>query len=102
MLLKSENHENLSKTLTLKFDEENSRSYSRLKNGNKNSHPIVLSRNHELTKLIVLRCHEKVYHNGVKQTLSELRAESWINRGRSYVRKLLNSCFICTPLQSRS
>ena len=103
LLLKSEKYENLSKTLTLKFDKENIIwCYSRLENGNKNSHPIVLSRNHELTKLIVLRCHEKVNHNGVKQTLSELRADFWINRGRSYVRKLLNSCCICKRLQSRS
>ena len=76
MLLKSENYENVSKNLTLKFDVENIiRCYSRLKNGNKNSHPIMLSRNDELTKHIVLRCHKKVYHNGVKHTLNELRAE---------------------------
>ena len=54
----------------------------------------MLSRNHELTKLIVLRCHEKVYHNGVKQTLSELQADFWINRGRSYVRKLTVVVFV--------
>ena len=73
MFLKSENYENLSKNLTLKFDEEKIvRCYSRLENGNKNGHPIMLSRNHELTKLIVLRCHKKAYHNGVKQTLNEL------------------------------
>ena len=35
----------------------------------------MLSRNHELNNLVVLRCHNKVYHNGVKQTLNELRAE---------------------------
>ena len=41
--------------LTLKFDEEKIiRFYSRLENGNKISHSIMLSRNHELTKLIVL------------------------------------------------
>ena len=103
LLLKSENYENLSKNLTLKFDEEKIiRCYSRLENGNKNSHPIMLSRNHELTKFIILRCHKKVYHNGVKQTLNKLRAEFWINRGRSYVWKLLNSCFICKRLQPRS
>ena len=89
--------------LTLKFDEEKIiRFYSRLENGNKISHPIMLSRNHELTKLIVLWCHKKVYYNGVKQPLNELRAEFWINRGRSYVQKLLKSCFICKRLQSRS
>ena len=106
LLLKSENYEKLDEEniLTLKFDEENIiRCYSRLENGNKNSHPIMLSKNYELTKLMVLRCHRKVYHNGgVKQTLNELRAEFRINRGRSYVRKLLSSCFICKRLQSRS
>ena len=41
LLLKSENYENLSKNLTLKFDEENiNQYYSRLENGNKNSDPI--------------------------------------------------------------
>ena len=73
LLLKSENHENLSKNLTLKFDEENIiRCYSRLENGNRNSHPIMLSRNHDPAKLIVLRCHKKVYYNSIKQTLNEL------------------------------
>ena len=103
LLSKSENYESLSKNLTLKFNEENIiRCCSRLENGNKNSHHIMLSRNHELNKLIVLTCHKKVYHNVVKQILNELRAEFWINRGRSYVRKLLNSFFICKRLQSRS
>ena len=35
----------------------------------------MLSRNHDLTNLLVLKCHEKVFHNGVKQTLNELRNE---------------------------
>ena len=53
MLLKNENYENLSKNLTLKFDEENSiRCFNRLDNGNKYNHPIILSKNRELTKLI--------------------------------------------------
>ena len=62
----------------------------------------MLSRNHELTKLKVLTCHKKVYHNGMKQTLNELHAEFWINCSRSYARKLLNICFITKLLQSRS
>ena len=42
LLLKSENYENLSKNLTLKFDGENIiRCYSRLENGNENSYPIM-------------------------------------------------------------
>ena len=27
---------------------------------------LVVTRNHDLTKLLVLKCHEKVFHNGVK------------------------------------
>ena len=81
-LLKSENCEYLSKSLSLKFDKENIiRCYSRLENETENKHPIMLSRNHDLAKLLVLKCHEKVLHNGVKQTLNELRNEFWINRG---------------------
>ena len=73
MSLKSENYENLSKIFTVKFDEENIiRCDSRLQKENKNSHPIMLSRN-ELTKLIALRCH--ICHDGVKQTLNELQTE---------------------------
>ena len=73
MLLKSEYYENLSKIFTVKFDEENIiRCDSRLQKENKNSHPIMLSRN-ELTKLIALRCH--ICHDGVKQTLNELQTE---------------------------
>ena len=38
----------------------------------------------------------------MKQTLNELRNEFWINQGRNYIRKLLNICFTCKRLQSRS
>ena len=54
-LLKSENCEYLSKSLSLKFDKENIiRCYSRLENETENKHPIMLSRNHGLTKVLVL------------------------------------------------
>ena len=85
-LLKSKTYEHLSKNLSLKFDKENIiRCYSRLENEIENKHPIMLSRNHDLTKLLVLKFHEKALHNGVKQTLNELRNEFWINRGQNYI-----------------
>ena len=34
-------------------------------------------------------------HNGVKETLTELRSRYWIVQGRQFVRKLLNECRIC-------
>ena len=94
---------NFSKNFSLKFDKENIiRCYSRLENETENKYPIMLSRNHDLTELLVLKCHEKVLHNGMKQTLNDLRNEFWINWGRNYTRKLLNICFICKRLQPRS
>ena len=38
-----------SENQTLKFDEENIQCYSRVENGNKNSYPIMQSRNDELS-----------------------------------------------------
>ena len=46
--------------------------------------PILLNRNHELTRLIVLDAHERVKHRGGQHTLKELR---------NYKRKL----FLCPP-----
>ena len=58
-------------------------------------HPIILPREHHLTKLIVLRAHDKVYHNGTKETLTEVRSKFWIIKGRSLVKKLIHECRIC-------
>ena len=102
-LVNNESYKNLAKDLMLKYDQENIiRCYGRLKNYTNTTPPIMLSRSHHLTELLVLHCHRKVYHNGTKQTLNEFRSEFWINRGRSYVRKILNSCFLCKKLQSRN
>ena len=38
-------------------------------------YPILLPRSHPLTSLIVKQAHERVCHNGVKETLAETRDE---------------------------
>ena len=58
-------------------------------------HPILLPREHPLTSLIVRRAHERVFHNGIKETLTEVRSAYWIIKGRSLVRKLIHQCTIC-------
>lgn len=58
-------------------------------------HPILLPRDHYLTSLIVRRAHERVFHNGTKETLIEVRSDYWIIKGRSLVRKLIHHCKIC-------
>ena len=58
-------------------------------------HPILLPRGHYLTELIVQRAHKKVLHNGIKETLTEVRSRFWILKGRSLVRKLIHQCTVC-------
>ena len=38
-------------------------------------HPILLPRDHLLTKLLVLKAHARVSHNGVKETFTEVWAK---------------------------
>ena len=47
--------------------------------------PIMLPRKHPLTTLIVLDAHQRVGHNGVKETLTEVRRRYWVVKGRSLV-----------------
>ena len=54
-------------------------------------HPVILPREHHLTKLIVMKAHENVCHNGVKETLTDIRSNFWIIKRRSLVRK----CKVC-------
>ena len=65
-------------------------------------HPILLPHESHLTKLLVLKAHSAVMHNGVAETLAQLRSSFWIIRGRQLVRSLLSKCVICRHLQGRS
>ena len=59
------------------------------------THPVLLPRDHPLTALIVRNAHEHVQHNGVKETLTELRTKYRIVRGRSLVRSIVYRCTLC-------
>ena len=67
----------------------------------KTKYPILLSKEHELTALIVRDCHNKVHHRGIKQTLTELRREYWILKGRSFVKKIIHGCITCKRIHGR-
>ena len=58
-------------------------------------HPILLPKNHHVTSLLVMEAHCRVLHNGVKETLTELRERFWIIRGRSIVKKVIHQCRTC-------
>ena len=64
-------------------------------------HPILLPRDHPLTKLLVLKAHARVFHNGIKETLTEVRAKYWILKGRSLVKRILHKCLVCKRFEGR-
>ena len=65
-------------------------------------HPVLLPRNHTLTALVVREAHERVHHNGVKETLTEIRRRFWIPKGRSLVRYLIHHCILCKKFEGAS
>ena len=65
-------------------------------------YPIFLHKDHPLTKLFVLSAHQRVFHNGVKETLTELRSRFWILKGRSVVKQILHHCSICRRFEGKS
>lgn len=58
-------------------------------------YPLLLCRDHSLTTLIVSDAHRCVLHDGVRETLNQVRGKYWIVRGRSLVRKLIRCCVTC-------
>ena len=64
-------------------------------------HPIFLSKHHRLVALIVRSAHEKVSHNGVKDTLTQIRAKYWIVQGRSLVKSIIHRCVVYRRYEGR-
>ena len=104
-LREHERYDELKNQLNFYGDNENIiRSQGRLKNTDlpyNTKDPIMLHRDHRLATLIVENCHRIVLHRGEKQTLTESRAQYWIVRGKSFVKKTLQKCKICKKLNGR-
>ena len=63
-------------------------------------HPYLLPAG-RLANTIVFDIHNRLMHAGVKDTLTELRQEFWIPRGRNFVKKALYDCFTCRKANSK-
>ena len=63
--------------------------------------PAILPRKHHFTILMIRKSHNNVMHNGVKETLTDLRSRFWVVKGRQTVRKVISSCATCKKLDGR-
>ena len=64
-------------------------------------YPIFLPSDNHLTALIIEECHRKVLHNGVKETLTELRSRFWVPRGRQVVGRVIARCSVCKKFEGQ-
>ena len=64
-------------------------------------HPMLLDKKHPLTMLIVTDAHLHVLHNGVRETLSQLRSEYWLVKGQQFIHEILHSCVICNKQEGK-
>lgn len=58
-------------------------------------YPILLPRDCEFTRKIVKEIHEENYHVGAPHTLSLVRQQFWIPKGRPVVERILKKCPQC-------
>ncbi|XP_068738177.1 uncharacterized protein [Montipora capricornis] len=54
------------------------------------------------TNLVINECHLKVLHNGVRETLTELRSCFWVVKGRQAVKTVIGKCSVCKKIEGRS
>ncbi|GIY54828.1 reverse transcriptase [Caerostris darwini] len=57
-------------------------------------HPAILPKS-KFTDLIIMSEHVKFFHSGVASTLSRVRNNFWIPRGRQVVKKFISEFLIC-------
>ena len=60
---------------------------------------VLIPEEHYVTELIIRNCHNNVIHNGVKDTLTELRQRYYVCRGRQVVKKFITKCLVCRKLE---
>ena len=57
--------------------------------------PKLLPSKTHYTKLIIVRAHRGLLHQGAAQTLAKVRKEYWVTQGGAAVRRVVRQCLIC-------
>lgn len=61
--------------------------------------PILLPSKNDFISLLIKDVHAKVKHNGVRDTLTTLRENYWVLRGRKATKKIVKECVICRKFE---
>lgn len=83
-LKSNRNYEDLATKLKLMDHGGLLRCKGRLENSDlepESQQPIIIPRDHKLTKLMIEECHRRTQHSGIRATLGELRSRFWVPKG---------------------
>lgn len=58
-------------------------------------HPIILSKNHHVSNLLLHHIHDQLGHCGRNHMLSKLRQSYWIINANAAARKVISKCIVC-------
>ena len=63
--------------------------------------PVLLPSKHCFNELLIRDIHERVKHNGIRDTLTTTRERYWILRGRESVKKVIKKCVVCPKAEGK-
>ena len=58
-------------------------------------HPITLPHGYPVVEKIIQSVHKELLHAGPESTLSVLRQEIWLTKGRRAFKRVLGKCLVC-------
>ena len=58
-------------------------------------HPLLIDNKHPIAKMVIRESHVNVMHNGVSQTLADLRKRFWITKPRNIIKRVIKECHTC-------
>jgi hypothetical protein len=61
--------------------------------------PILLSGEHELTRLYIINAHERTFHGSAATVMAYLRKRFWLPKCRQNVGKILRDCAFCNRMK---
>ena len=99
----SKKYDDLKKNLNVFIDEHGLfRCRGRFANSSlpyEKKYPILLPTDSRLTILVIRDAHKSVLHNGVRETINEIRCKYWIPRIRQKVKNIINRCVTCKKFE---
>lgn len=65
-------------------------------------HPVILSKDQHISKIILQNIHKELAHAGTSHMLSRLREKYWITHANSACRKVISECVLCRRHQRKT